>query len=435
MEDYSMKTNYNERREVREINYLKEMYQKMISEKLKTQELEKMASYLAKVQKADGSWSVIDDYKVDSDIRVAYAYMPTYFATAALIAADLKVNFKKDSIEKNALVSGLIFATGRNLVGHGYDATASLLEAIAIYKNAGVYKWMRENREFAEEFCNMFEEHIQTFRHLVESGRTVSDWNRDFRKEFEKEIADYEANANPYVWYAAYGSNINRERFMEYINECTDKTEPKEDRPYMIPYELYFASAVGRWERKGVAFINDEKAGITWGRAYKITMEQFKQIQEKEGCKYEKQLQLGEIDNLPIYTFTSPFVRGDIKEAGESYLNVIKNGLKEVYADKTDLVLDTYLYGKNLSAEEVQILSFLRNSAHGVELGNIKCGSLTFTKMKPMFKKLYYYGFIVQDKRSSGQGHDMLERDAVVYTKKEKRELCDIFELMNASRR
>ena len=83
MEDYSMKTNYNERREVREINYLKEMYQKMISEKLKTQELEKMASYLAKVQKADGSWSVIDDYKVDSDIRVAYAYMPTYFATAA----------------------------------------------------------------------------------------------------------------------------------------------------------------------------------------------------------------------------------------------------------------------------------------------------------------------------------------------------------------
>ena len=178
MEDLSMKTNYNERREVRESNYLKEMYQTMISGKVETQELEKMASYLAKVQKADGSWSVIDDYKVDSDIRVAYAYMPTYFATAALIAADLKVNFKKDSIEKNALVSGLIFATGRNLVGHGYDATASLLEAIAIYKNAGVYKWMRENREFTEEFCNMFEGHIQTFRHLVESGRTVSDsWN------------------------------------------------------------------------------------------------------------------------------------------------------------------------------------------------------------------------------------------------------------------
>ena len=179
-----MKTNYNERREVRERDYLKEMYQTMISGKVETQELEKMASYLVKGQKADGSWSVIDDYKVDSDIRVAYAYMPTYFATAALIAADLKVNFKKGSIEKNALVSGLIFATGRNLVGHGYDATASLLEAIAIYKNAGVYKWMRENREFAEEFCNMFEEHIQTFRHLVESGRTVSDWNRDFRNSF-----------------------------------------------------------------------------------------------------------------------------------------------------------------------------------------------------------------------------------------------------------
>ena len=45
MEELSMKTNYNERREVRESNYLKEMYQTMISGKLETQELEKMSSY------------------------------------------------------------------------------------------------------------------------------------------------------------------------------------------------------------------------------------------------------------------------------------------------------------------------------------------------------------------------------------------------------
>ena len=35
-----------------------------------------------------------------------------------------------------------------------------------------------------------------------------------------------------YVWYACYGSNINRERFMRYINWCSDTTPPMEDRPW-----------------------------------------------------------------------------------------------------------------------------------------------------------------------------------------------------------
>lgn len=39
-------------------------------------------------------------------------------------------------------------------------------------------------------------------------------------------------NAMNYVWYACYGSNISKMRFMDYINRCRDTTPPVEDRPY-----------------------------------------------------------------------------------------------------------------------------------------------------------------------------------------------------------
>ncbi len=52
------------------------------------------------------------------------------------------------------------------------------------------------------------------------------------------------------VWYASFGSNLNRNRFMRYIDGgvaagakipqpgCSDKTPPLKDAPIKIPHQL-----------------------------------------------------------------------------------------------------------------------------------------------------------------------------------------------------
>src|SRR5690606_23572948 len=112
-----------------------------------------------------------------------------------------------------------------------------------------------------------------------------------------------------YVWYACYGSNLSRDKYVErYISLCSDKTPPTEDKPYILHYPLYFAGNSGRWHG-GVAFIGckrDERA-YTFGRIYRITTEQLRDTQFNEGQSlkwYGNKLLLGTLDGLPVYTLT-----------------------------------------------------------------------------------------------------------------------------------
>lgn len=140
------------------------------------------------------------------------------------------------------------------------------------------------------------------------------------------------------VWYACYGANLSRERFLtRYISACSDKTPPRGDRPYIFHAPLYFGGPSNQWGG-GVAFLaNHRDSGKTvFGRAYLITREQLGQIQIEEGPRrhwYGRQLALGSLDGHPVYTltrekeydFTAP------APAPENYLAVIRAGLEETY--------------------------------------------------------------------------------------------------------
>ena len=146
------------------------------------------------------------------------------------------------------------------------------------------------------------------------------------------------------VWYVAYGSNILYERFLVYINGgsfrggrlyngCTDKTPPKKDKPFTLPYERYFGNNSPTWSGKGVAFIDPNKKGTTPGRAYLITTAQFKEIQKQEGNSASWYGRIVEIccdeDGIPYQTFTSEN-RRDENKPSDDYLTVIGEGLKEL---------------------------------------------------------------------------------------------------------
>ncbi|MBP1745315.1 MAG: hypothetical protein H6Q58_2293 [Firmicutes bacterium] len=160
-----------------------------------------------------------------------------------------------------------------------------------------------------------------------------------------------------YVWYACYGSNLLKERFLLYIhggdcrfngkryNGCSDKSLPLDDRPYNITHKMYFAKESRSWENQGVAFIeakNSEET-ITLGRVYLITEGQFNDIHFQEGkVWYDKILDVGTFDGIPVKTFTHSTKFAE-NLPGTKYLDVVTKGLKETYPDITEKVIDEYL--------------------------------------------------------------------------------------------
>jgi len=146
-----------------------------------------------------------------------------------------------------------------------------------------------------------------------------------------------------YLIYAAYGSNLLKERFMVYIRGgdfegrpyegSSDTTEPEDLGWMYVPYRLYFAKKSSRWDNKGVAFLsceeekNPEYHAIV--RLWKISEKQFEDLRKQEGPSwYNKIMSLGEKNGLKIKTFTGCW-ENEKQEPSERYLEIIKKGLKE----------------------------------------------------------------------------------------------------------
>ncbi len=171
------------------------------------------------------------------------------------------------------------------------------------------------------------------------------------------------------VWYAAYGSNLLRARFLTYLQGgeipnatdgrvqrgAQDTTAPSDDRPLELRHQLIFAHAARRWGQGGVAKLSLETspAVTTHARAWRITAGQFDDVFAQENrqdevagidveqclrdgrvdvwpTRYGTLLHVGTIDDEPVLTFTGATVSGDLRPAHLSYLRVMAAGLGEV---------------------------------------------------------------------------------------------------------
>lgn len=164
-------------------------------------------------------------------------------------------------------------------------------------------------------------------------------------------------NVESYVWYASYGSNILKERFMYYVKGgicrfngtlyegCSDKSEPLDVKQLNIPYRLYFAKSSRSWENHGVAFLEPimNSTVRTLGRMYLITKEQFYDIQLQEGKGwYNHILDIGKHGGIPIKSFTH-FEILPYNLPSEKYLEVIKSGIMEAYPEMSMESIDEYI--------------------------------------------------------------------------------------------
>lgn len=160
-----------------------------------------------------------------------------------------------------------------------------------------------------------------------------------------------------YVWYASYGSNMLYERFMYYIKGgycefnnkhylgCKDKTPPKGDKPIIIPYRMYFGNQSASWGNGGVSFLDINTPGMSLGRMYLVTREQFNDIHDQESKHknwYNEICEIGKCEEHKIMTFSNKSKRETCMPS-DSYFEVVKFGIKEKYPDMSDSEIMRYL--------------------------------------------------------------------------------------------
>ncbi|MFJ9827010.1 histone deacetylase [Streptomyces sp. NPDC101160] len=170
------------------------------------------------------------------------------------------------------------------------------------------------------------------------------------------------------VWYVAYGSNMCGARLSRYLARCRDRCEPRESRAVVVPGAVYFATESAVWGG-GRGFYDPGADGVVWARAHLLTAGQFSDIVAQEmyrevgggtggggdgeldlaavvACgrvefgtgRYETVVCAGELDGLPMLTFTAPWAMDEVehREPSEAYLRLLVAGLREAGAWSAD---------------------------------------------------------------------------------------------------
>ncbi|GAB2753370.1 hypothetical protein GCM10027020_01700 [Nocardioides salsibiostraticola] len=182
------------------------------------------------------------------------------------------------------------------------------------------------------------------------------------------------------LWYASYGSNMDADRLACYVAGGTptgarrsyagarDRTLPTRSRPVDLAGSVYFAWQSPTWGG-GVAFYDPERPGSSAGRAYRLTLGQFSDVAAQEmgrapgtdldlsdlltdgvhalgPGRYETLHVVGEIDDLPVVTFTAAWTADEVpyNAPTAAYLATMARGLRSGHQWDDDQCID-YLLG------------------------------------------------------------------------------------------
>jgi hypothetical protein len=182
------------------------------------------------------------------------------------------------------------------------------------------------------------------------------------------------------VWYASYGSNLARERFLCYLQGgrprgarrtypgARDRSLPVEDRAMTLPGEMFFGWESPTWGG-GIAFYDAHAAGSTLARAYLVTVQQFADVAAQEmhrepgddldltevleqgrhelgPGRYEALHLVGELEGLPVLTFTTPDPTALQRNSpAPAYTHLVAEGLRDAHG-LTDGDLAAYLLSR-----------------------------------------------------------------------------------------
>lgn len=180
--------------------------------------------------------------------------------------------------------------------------------------------------------------------------------------------------APEWVWYTSYGSNTHLGRLARYVKGgrlpgtgavypgCRDRRMPSRSVPVELSGALYFATDSPVWGG-GRAFYDPDAEGRVYARAHLVSAAQFADIAAQEmhrppgddldlgpvltagtatlgSGRYETLVCAGQMDGVPVLTFTAPWGMDEVTPVPPSraYVRVIASGLVEAGAWDADTV-------------------------------------------------------------------------------------------------
>jgi hypothetical protein len=180
------------------------------------------------------------------------------------------------------------------------------------------------------------------------------------------------------LWYAGYGSNLDRDRFLRYLHGgaapgaqrvlsgARDATPPADERALTFAATMFFAWESPTWGG-GIAFVDVDGEDTTYARAYLLTEEQFSDVAVQEmhrepgtdldlahvlerrrhtygPGRYETLHHLGELDGHPVLTFTAES-RDALppNQPRADYLRCLARGLRATHGLTEEAVVDYLL--------------------------------------------------------------------------------------------
>lgn len=203
------------------------------------------------------------------------------------------------------------------------------------------------------------------------------------------------------LWYAGYGSNLCRDRFLTYLHGgravgaarghagARDRSLPLGDQPLRLPGGLHFGGTSTTWGGGGVAFYDPSVPGEVLARAYLVTEEQFADVAAQEMRRqpgpdnhdgaavaaalsqgrhvggpgnYETVHRVGEIDGAPVVTFTADVPSLiPTNPPVAAYLQVIARGLRTGHGlgpvEVTDYLMGSPAVGEHWERADVHRLA------------------------------------------------------------------------------
>jgi hypothetical protein len=210
------------------------------------------------------------------------------------------------------------------------------------------------------------------------------------------------------VWYVSYGANMDARRLGCYISGgtppggsranpgCRDGAPPRRTRAVWLPGAVYFALESPMWGGGLALYDPDDRGGVEGGdgddgraaaRAYLVTSGQFADIAAQEmyrspgtdvdlgalvrdgrlrlgAGRYETLVHAGDLDGVPLVTFTAPWRCADVPAAAPSaaYLRTLGGGLMAAHGWPVGRAA-AYLAGLRGSARDADDMAGLLRTA------------------------------------------------------------------------
>ena len=167
-------------------------------------------------QDDDGSFKLFDSYRIPSDARVEFCYIPTYLSTAVLMKAFLLNGDAFGLKEKSALIHGLKKSCAKNLRGHGYEALKGQIEALNIFIASGLNEFMDLHSDLCPDFSEMIRKIISQFGDMEAEEKFTGPWGESYETEIRK-INEYFSHRKVFV----YGTLMKGESNHGYLENST----------------------------------------------------------------------------------------------------------------------------------------------------------------------------------------------------------------------